>query len=243
MMEGGNKSAEAEGRRRQAESLGWLTESAVMPKKQRYIDGVGTSSIIDLRAQLYKSLEDQRRAADGLSEAPVRKKGGFAAGIFAQKNNGVAERDERDRLELKATQSGANSYAALERKAALYERLKRGEVEDEETLDMYNVDFVRKGMLDEEAKEIERERQGGATTLQGSLPLFVPETKATATAEHKSLVREVNEETQASREKVTALKMRRQQEAEKNRERLKQAFLRKRAQKLKAQQHLQDQSA
>ncbi|KAF3948820.1 hypothetical protein CMV_025228, partial [Castanea mollissima] len=40
---------------RVVESLGWLTESSIMPKKQRAIAGVGPSSILELKAQLYKS--------------------------------------------------------------------------------------------------------------------------------------------------------------------------------------------
>lgn len=44
----------------------------------------------------------------------------------------------------------ADSYAALERKAELYERLKAGEAgfDDEER---YNVDFLRKGFLEDDA--------------------------------------------------------------------------------------------
>ena len=37
------------------ESLGWLTESGVMPKKQREIEGVGASSLVDLQAQLFRA--------------------------------------------------------------------------------------------------------------------------------------------------------------------------------------------
>ena len=38
---------------RVVESLGWLTESLIMPKKQRAIASVGPSSILELKAQLY----------------------------------------------------------------------------------------------------------------------------------------------------------------------------------------------
>lgn len=52
-------------------------------------------------------------------------------------NPGVAERAHADKLELKKTtgegaERMAASAAALERKAALYERLARGEVDDED---------------------------------------------------------------------------------------------------------------
>lgn len=58
----------------------------------------------------------------------------------------------RDKLELKAVNDGSVSYAALERKAALYDKLVRGELSDEEDKEMYCVDFFRKGLEQEESK-------------------------------------------------------------------------------------------
>lgn len=46
------------------ESLGWLTESSIMPKKHRAIAGVGASSIMELKAQLYKSQEDSKKSKE-----------------------------------------------------------------------------------------------------------------------------------------------------------------------------------
>ena len=43
---------------RDAESLGWLAQSAVQPKKRREIEGVSASSIVDLKAQLYRTQEE-----------------------------------------------------------------------------------------------------------------------------------------------------------------------------------------
>lgn len=37
------------------QSMGWLTESTVMPKKQKVIQGVGPSSVVELKAELYKA--------------------------------------------------------------------------------------------------------------------------------------------------------------------------------------------
>lgn len=50
----------------------------------------------------------------------------------------------RDKLELKAANDGSASYAALEKKAELYEKLQRGELSDEEDKEKYCVDFFRK---------------------------------------------------------------------------------------------------
>eukprot|EP00958_Prasinococcus_capsulatus_P017298 scaffold1945_cov395-Prasinococcus_capsulatus_cf.AAC.3 len=62
-----------------------------------------------------------------------------------------------------------DSYQALERKAALYDKLARGHAEDDE--ETYNVDFFRKGSsLAEEEATLDGERQqyhyAGATTYQ-----------------------------------------------------------------------------
>lgn len=66
----------------------------------------------------------------------------------------------RDKLQLKASKDGVDSYAALEKKAELYDKLTRGELPDEEEKEKYSVDFLRKGSLSDEALEIERERLG-----------------------------------------------------------------------------------
>jgi hypothetical protein len=47
---------------------------------------------------------------------------------------------------MKAIRDGSVSYAALEKKAALYEKLSRGELPDEEENEKYCVDFFQKSM-------------------------------------------------------------------------------------------------
>lgn len=56
----------------------------------------------------------------------------------------------RDKLELKAVNDGSVSYAALEKKAQLYDKLVRGELSDEEDQEKYCVDFFRKGVEQDE---------------------------------------------------------------------------------------------
>ncbi|XP_031095096.1 uncharacterized protein At4g18257-like [Ipomoea triloba] len=73
---------------------------------------------------------------------------------FTAKNSGVDARAAKDKLELKAVRDGATSYAALERKAELYDKLVRGELSDEEDQEKYCVDFLRKGLEQEEPKHI-----------------------------------------------------------------------------------------
>lgn len=61
---------------------------------------------------------------------------------------------------MKAMNDGSEVYAALEKKAELYDRLVRGELPDEEEKEKYSVDFLRKGTLDDEFKEMEGEKHG-----------------------------------------------------------------------------------
>ncbi len=105
--------------KRGAESLGWLSQSAVQPRKQRHIEGVGAGSLVAMRAQLYKTQEDAKLVKEGLLDPAERRarKGGFdVASMADRKNSGVEERDRRDKLQLKAAGDElADSHAALQR--------------------------------------------------------------------------------------------------------------------------------
>lgn len=248
-MEDGKEKRERDTSR--VDSLGWLTESAVMPKKQRVIEGVGPSSIVELRAQLYRTQEDVKRAKVlGVDPDVFRPK--KKVDVLSKKNSGVEDRASRDKLQLKASKDGVDSYAALEKKAELYDKLTRGELPDEEEKEKYSVDFLRKGSLSDEALEIERERLGDSK--HDSRESFETSGVDAGTAEakpmsgvgwglgkstglsheQKQLIREVNIETKEAREKANDLKLRRQKEAEKKREKLRLAFLKKQVEKLKS---------
>ncbi|KAK6917203.1 hypothetical protein RJ641_017954 [Dillenia turbinata] len=232
------------------ESLGWLTESTIMPKKQKAIEGVGASSILELKAQLYKSQEEAKQSrqlsGSGLEYHRAKKKI-TPRDSFSAKNSGVEARAHKDKLELKAIKDGSASYAALERKAELYEKLVRGELSDEEDQEKYCVDFFHKGLeLDEsqqpQTQDISASIQSNSENSENDAFLSV----STKTAgpgrtggpadyvEHKRLVREVHEEVSQAREKASELKLRRHEQATARREKLKQAYLKKQLEKLKA---------
>lgn len=91
-MEDGKEKRERDTSR--VDSLGWLTESAVMPKKQRVIEGVGPSSIVELRAQLYRTQEDVKRAKVlGVDPDVFRPK--KKVDVLSKKNSGVEDRASR----------------------------------------------------------------------------------------------------------------------------------------------------
>ncbi|PIN23451.1 hypothetical protein CDL12_03827 [Handroanthus impetiginosus] len=246
-------------KKRVVESLGWLTESSIMPRKHRAIEGVGASSILELKAQLYKSQEEAKRHAKEpihsadhhyaqQLEVHRAKKKIAANDSFSRKNSGVDARAAKDKLELKAVNDGSASYAALERKAELYDKLVRGELSDEEDQEKYCVDFFRKGLQQDESPMPQRTDtstpQGQDADGDDDDELLLNGTKApglgrtSATVDrnqHKHFVfMEVHEEANQAREKVSELKMRRQEQATARREKLKQAYLRKQLEKLKA---------
>ncbi|KAL8259468.1 hypothetical protein R6Q59_027421 [Mikania micrantha] len=233
------------------ESLGWLTESSIMPKKHRAIAGVGPSSILELKAQLYKSQEEVKstnsnKNSDQLEVHRAKKKI-TSNDPFNRKNSGVEDRSHKDKLEMKAVKDGSASYAALEKKAELYEKLARGEVSDEEDKEKYCVDFFTKI---EESHQSQRhnlyttETSKHESDSDTSDEPVLPETRAMGLGraagtvdndEHKRFVREVHEEVNEARGKVSELKVRRQEQLAARREKLKQAYLKKQLEKLKAQ--------
>ncbi|CAI0545146.1 unnamed protein product [Linum tenue] len=248
---------EEQGKKRRvvAESLGWLTESTIMPKKHRAIEGVGASSIVELKAQLYKSQEEARKAKD-LAGTDVEyhraKKKISPHDAFSVKNSGVESRAHKDKLELKAVQDGSASYAALEKKAALYEKLVRGELSDEEAEEKYCVDFFRKGIeVEESQKSQSPETSSSAAAAAASVndedggdgPAGLFSTKfvkpgqsggAFDQDEHRRFVSQVHEEANQAREKVSEMKLQRQEKVEARRKNFKQAYLLKKLEKLKA---------
>ncbi|ERN09099.1 hypothetical protein AMTRI_Chr03g142160 [Amborella trichopoda] len=235
---------------RRVESLGWLTESSVMPKKHKTIEGVSASSIVELRAQLYRTQEEAKKVKDLAPDIEFHraKKKVVPVDVHSRKNAGVESRANKDKLELKAVEDGLVSYAALEKKAELYEKLARGELSDEEDMEKYCVDFFRKTLDTEEQSQLS-EPANAPSVEDGNLDdeddlsvpgidakLFRPGRTGDAVDnnEHKRFVREVHEETNEAREKASSLKLRRQVQAAAHREKLRQAYLRKQLEKLKA---------
>ncbi|GAB4840605.1 hypothetical protein Ancab_021377 [Ancistrocladus abbreviatus] len=231
------------------ESLGWLTESSIMPKKHKAIDGVGASSILELKAELYKGQEESKKSKEFAGtdvEYHRAKKKITPNDPFSQKNTGVDARANKDKLALKAVSDGSASYAALQKKAELYDKLVRGELSDEEDKEKYCVDFFQKGLLQDELQDPQANNASAVEPPEndGDDDAFVPfNTKPVGMGrtvgtvdnnEHKRFIREVHEEASQAREKASELKLRRQEQATARREKLKQAYLRKQLEKLKA---------
>lgn len=77
------------------ESLGWLTESTMMPKKHKAIEGVGASSILELKAQLYRSQQEAKSSKQSEDEYQRAKSRIVHIDVSSRKNSGVDTRAHR----------------------------------------------------------------------------------------------------------------------------------------------------
>ncbi|CAN0185066.1 unnamed protein product, partial [Phaeothamnion confervicola] len=132
-------------------SLGFLTESALLPSKAKPIN-VDGRSMLDLKALVFEREQQQRADGDGDDvEGGVRHRRGLAArrpadgkrrkeDLFSRSNRGIEERQERD-SEARASKKRKVS-GMMQAKAALYEKMASGAFvgEGEAVL----VDFTRK---------------------------------------------------------------------------------------------------
>ncbi|XP_040214810.1 coiled-coil domain-containing protein 174 [Rana temporaria] len=117
-----------------------------MDKKKKVL-AVTAASLVDLKAELFRKQEEFQRdkfskAAGGPSQPrAVPKK----PNIWNKQNVGVSARAEKD-AEQKAEENNSldKSRKKLEEKALLYEKMTKGDFPDEETEELYLVDFAQK---------------------------------------------------------------------------------------------------
>jgi len=102
--------------------------STILPKRARYIEGLGADSIVDLKATLFNATEAQRtnRPANFNTDRPLR-----AAKKPFRVNRGVSERHASDVAEARdGAQSDINITASLTKKAAQYAELNGASMDD-----------------------------------------------------------------------------------------------------------------
>ncbi|XP_047929534.2 coiled-coil domain-containing protein 174 isoform X1 [Anser cygnoides] len=117
-----------------------------MDRRKKPLD-VAASSLVDLKAELFRKQEEFKKekllkdAGIFAKPKPLNKK----PSIWSKQNTGVASRAEKD-VEQKAEEDQTldQSRKKLEEKAKLYEKMTKGDFPDEETEDLYLVDFTQK---------------------------------------------------------------------------------------------------
>lgn len=223
---------------------GWRAGSAALPRAARAIENVSASSLVTLRAVV---LSERERARTARATASAGTSGNAREGALARprlasggraeaKNRGVEARAAADGDGARTGRADASDVrTALERKAAVYERLSRGEVVDDgSNVDERAVDFDAKArewdagadawarpgaglMSDDMRRELERrEWERGIDT---------EEIEAERAAAARRVVFDIERETERERDAREDAKRRRDEESEKRREKLKAKFL------------------
>ncbi|XP_072238363.1 coiled-coil domain-containing protein 174 [Leuresthes tenuis] len=118
-----------------------------MDKKKKPLD-VAASSLVDLKAELYRKQEQFKREklgqenVDGGLKAKVTVK---KPNIWTKQNAGVSARAAKDAEQLAEEQISLDTAKRkLEEKARLYDQMTKGDFPDEETEGLYLVDFTQK---------------------------------------------------------------------------------------------------
>ncbi|KAM3847803.1 coiled-coil domain-containing protein 174 isoform 2-T2 [Vipera latastei] len=117
-----------------------------MDRKKKPLD-VTVGSLVDLKAELFRKQEEFKKekllkdAGVPIKPKTVNKK----PTIWAKQNKGVSDRAEKDaEQKIEEQQTLDKSRQKLEEKARLYEKMTKGDFPDEETEDLYLVDFTQK---------------------------------------------------------------------------------------------------
>ena len=113
-------------------SLGWLTESTLMPRKGKEIEDVGKATMVDMRAALYQT-ESALKQPEGHASAALadqrRRRERRRDPLAASSNIGVGDRDAAASRQQREDE--ARVTAAMARKVAMYDAMARGEVPEE----------------------------------------------------------------------------------------------------------------
>lgn len=120
--------------------------SPAMDRKKKPLE-VTVSSLVDLKAELFRKQEEFKKEKL-LKDAgiPVKHKAtNKKPTIWNKQNKGVLDRSEKDaEQKIEEQQTLDKSRQKLEEKAKLYDQMTKGDFPDEETEDLFLVDFTQK---------------------------------------------------------------------------------------------------
>ncbi|XP_044512804.1 coiled-coil domain-containing protein 174 [Gracilinanus agilis] len=117
-----------------------------MDRRKKPLD-VTASSLVDLKAELFRKQEEfkQEKLLKDAGVPGKPKSANKKPSIWNKQNAGVSERAEKDAEQKSEEQKTLDkSREKLEEKAKLYEQMTKGDFLDEETEEMYLVDFTQK---------------------------------------------------------------------------------------------------
>ncbi|XP_062493233.1 coiled-coil domain-containing protein 174 [Pezoporus occidentalis] len=128
---------------------------------------VAASSLVDLKAELFRKQEEfkKEKLLKDAGVFPKPRTSNKKPSIWNKQNTGVANRAEKDAEQKKEEEQILDtSRKKLEEKAKLYEKMSKGNFPDEETEDLYLVDFTQK-IIDKqhEVQELYQSEAAGKT--------------------------------------------------------------------------------
>lgn len=131
-----------------------------MDKKKKPLE-VAASSLVDLKAELYRKQEQFKREKIGQENAEAGLKTKVTSkkpNIWTKQNAGVSARAAKDAEQLAEEQVSLDAARRkLEEKARLYEQMTKGDFPDEETEALYLVDFTQK--IIDKNRETQKEKE------------------------------------------------------------------------------------
>ncbi|CAG8765285.1 37496_t:CDS:2 [Gigaspora margarita] len=140
-----------------------------MQGSNRTID-ISSASVIDLKAELFKQKEEFQKQKASANNQPVSaalRRVAKKSGLWERQNKGVSERSQKDELEIIEAPTLEASRIAMERKAKLYDQLKKTGINDEKLAEEILVDFDRKALehlsddeLDEDKTNVDNDPWG-----------------------------------------------------------------------------------
>ncbi|KAG7283214.1 hypothetical protein CRUP_004956 [Coryphaenoides rupestris] len=124
---------------------------------------VTASSLVDLKAELYRKQDQFKRDQLGQGSAGPATKTKVTVkkpNVWSKQNAGVSERQQKD-VEPASEETTRLDNSRLEEKAKLYEQMTKGDLPDEETEAMFLVDFTQKiiNKKKETRDQMEREEE------------------------------------------------------------------------------------
>ncbi len=158
----------------QRENLGWLASGGQLPRKRKPIENVSHGSLVYLEAEKAKARSEKAVKGGGRLLASAEKKSPRLSEIRKRKkekkegmgreNAGVEDRNARDEDTDAAEKRRRKTM--LEKKAKLYEKLRRGDRDDDDDddgssammkapKDGFDVDFRRKRREEGDEEEVE----------------------------------------------------------------------------------------
>ncbi|KAM6928161.1 coiled-coil domain-containing protein 174 [Xenentodon cancila] len=149
-----------------------------MDKKKKPLN-VDASSLVDLKAELYRKQEQFKREKLGQEDVktgPKTKSAVKKPNVWSKQNTGVSARAAKDAEQLAEEQVSLDTARRkLEEKVKLYEQMTKGDFPDEETEKLFLVDFTQK-IIDKQRETVaQRQMENEDEERDGSLHIPPPQ--------------------------------------------------------------------